>query len=64
MLGLLVIGSPAFFESLLLLELIEGVEVDPRERILIPTNLTFGAMLVTDPEDQEFESRHSQPRKR
>jgi len=63
-LGLLVIGSPAVFESFLLLELIKGREVSPRERILDPTDLASGAMLVPDPEGQEFESGHSQFRDR
>jgi len=47
-LGLLVIGSPAVFETFLLLELIKGREVSPHERILDPTNLASGAMLVPD----------------
>ncbi len=55
-LGLLVIGSPAVFESFLLLELIKGREVSPHERILNPTNHASGAVLVPDPEGQEFES--------
>ncbi len=63
-LGLLVIGSPAVFESFLLLELIEGREVSPHERIPDPTNLASGAMLVPDLEGQEFESGHSQFRDR
>jgi len=63
-LGLLVIGSPAVFESFLLLELIKGREVSPHKRILDPTNLASGAMLVPDPEGQEFESGHSQFRDR
>ena len=59
---LLVIGSPTVFKSLLLLELIEGCKVDPHERIMDPTNHASGAMLVPEPEGQEFVSGHSQIR--
>jgi len=54
----------AVFESFLLLEPIKGLEVSPHERILDPTNLASGAVLVPDPEGQEFESGHSQFRDR
>jgi hypothetical protein len=54
-LGLLVIGSPAVLESFLLLELIKGREVSPHERIPDPTNHAPGAVLMPDPEGQEFE---------
>ncbi len=57
---LLVIGSPSVFESLLLLEQVEGLKVDPHKRIRGPTDLTSGASMVPDPEGQEFKSGHSQ----